>query len=703
MSLTRKWAKVGVLGLVAGLVGLDIVVSDRLEGNRQLIVPQVDTEFLGTATVAIATSQDLDEPVPLDQELTTGQVDAIVRRAIRLDTSDRNLAATIEPGDWVAIKVNIVTAPLIVNDKKTTAFWFNGTEHWGQDTDLRVVRTVIDYLVNEEGDASRITIVEGGAEWGKVGEQGTDPAQTEDGWTVQWEKFGDLSYAGIVEEYSGINGITVDIVDLNYDDWVGTEGVRAGDPLPVPDPHHSGIGGYQRSEEGYFVSKTLLEADKLINIPAMKTHDHPGVTLIHKQYVGTFMQRAYGERGNSKYRLHNYISGVGDVQVTAGFIDLFSYRPTDYGIIEGFWGTEGTGPQWGENVQHNAVIASGDPVAADAVAAAVMDYNPEDLWYLKFSAAKGFGTYDLDKIQIVGRQIDEVRRPWKKPPLNSWSSRNDENATANLLGWGNRRWLVNGPYKSDDLQEKPIQDEADLRPVEGEETNGIVWKVVEGAPVPREQFVLLPEDYVETLSVTYAFAYIHSDQDQNGYLHLLGDDGLKVWLNGQEVYANERLTARTLGDEKVAVSLHRGLNPVVVKVRNRFAQAGLALVAGDEDGDTLFGVEYLLEPPAPSTAVTEEITGLPTGFALGKNYPNPFNPETVIPYSLPGRAPVKLTVYDVRGAKVRTLVDQVLPGGHHATRWDGRDDAGQQVASGVYLYRLAITGAEQTGRMALVR
>ena len=153
----------------------------------------------------------------------------------------------------------------------------------------------------------------------------------------------------------------------------------------------------------------------------------------------------------------------------------------------------------------------------------------------------------------------------------------------------------------------------------------------------------------------------------------------------------------------MAVSLRKGLNPVVVKVRNRFGQAGLALVAGDEGGDTLPGIEYLLEPPATNTAVTRETSGLPIGFELGANYPNPFNPETVIPYSLPGPGPVELTIFDVRGAKVRTLVDQVLPGGSHATRWDGRNDAGQQVASGIYLYRLTISDAQQTERMTLVR
>jgi len=685
-----RYIKLGILGVVVGLAAWDLIQVDRLESSRQMIVPQVDTAMLGGATVAIATSQDLDEPVPLDQELTDEQVDAIVKRAIHLDQSDRSLAATVEPGDWVAVKVNIVTMPLIINGSKKTSFWDKGTPHWGQATDLRVVKSVIDYLVNEEGDASRITIVEGGAEWTKLGEQGTDPNQTMDGWTVQWEKFDDLSYVEIVDEYNGVNGIAVDIVDLNYDDWMGTEGVRAGDPLPVPDPNHTGIVGYQRPEEGYYVSKTLLDVDKLVNIPAMKTHDIPGITLLHKQYVGTYMQRAYGARNNSKMGLHNFISGVGNEQVPAGFIDMFTYRPTDYGIIEGFWGTEGRGPQWGKNVNHNVVIAGGDPVATDAVTAVVMDYNPEDLWYLKYSAAKGFGTYDLENIEVVGRQPLEVQRRWEKTP------------NPNFWGWGNRRWVVNGPHPSEEIDETPIADEASLRPAAGQETNGIVWKKGEGLQIPHGQFVELPEDYVDSGSMTYAFAYIASDRDQEGVLYLGGDDGIKVWLNGEEVFAKSR-TSRTLTTQQVPISLHKGMNPVMVKVRNLFGTAGLAMVAGDEDGDTLPGVRYLLEPRVPPTAVTEEESALPAGFALGNNYPNPFNPETMIPYSLPGRMPVALVVYDVRGAKVRTLVDQVLPGGHHLTRWDGQDDGGRSVASGVYLYRLAISGAEQTGRMVLVR
>ena len=205
MSGKKRLVKLGILGLVAGLVGLDMISSDRLDSNVQMIVPNVNTELLGNATVAIATSQDLDTPVPLDQELTYEQVDAVVKKAIQLDQSATNLAATIEAGDWVAVKVNIVTYPQILdNGKKQTAFWDSGTPHWGQATDLRVVKSVIDYLINEEGDAAHITIVEGGGEWAKLGEENADRRQVDDGWTVHWEKFDNLSYADIVSEYDGV-------------------------------------------------------------------------------------------------------------------------------------------------------------------------------------------------------------------------------------------------------------------------------------------------------------------------------------------------------------------------------------------------------------------------------------------------------------------------------------------------------------------
>jgi hypothetical protein len=97
--------KTWVFGVGLGLVGLDLVYVEHTEGDRAQVVPRVDTELLGEATVAIACSacKELALPAARDASLSYEQVDAIVKRAIHLDDSPRNLEKVVEPGDWVAI------------------------------------------------------------------------------------------------------------------------------------------------------------------------------------------------------------------------------------------------------------------------------------------------------------------------------------------------------------------------------------------------------------------------------------------------------------------------------------------------------------------------------------------------------------------------------------------------------------------------
>ena len=93
---------------------------------------------------------------------------------------------------------------------------------------------------------------------------------------------------------------------------------------------------------------------------------------------------------------------------------------------------------------------------------------------------------------------------------------------------------------------------------------------------------------------------------------------------------------------------------------------------------------------------------LPDGSGLGPNYPNPFNPSTVIPYQLPTAARVRLEVFNVLGQRVATLVDEDRPAGFHSAVWDATNGSDQAVAAGVYIYRLTAAGAQHTGRMVLV-
>lgn len=88
---------------------------------------------------------------------------------------------------------------------------------------------------------------------------------------------------------------------------------------------------------------------------------------------------------------------------------------------------------------------------------------------------------------------------------------------------------------------------------------------------------------------------------------------------------------------------------------------------------------------------------------LRQNVPNPFNPETVIPFELADVGLVRLTVYSTLGQEVRTLVDEVRSAGRHRVRWDGRDERGRRVGSGLFLYRLTVNGLDGSSRYHAVR
>jgi hypothetical protein len=95
--------------------------------------------------------------------------------------------------------------------------------------------------------------------------------------------------------------------------------------------------------------------------------------------------------------------------------------------------------------------------------------------------------------------------------------------------------------------------------------------------------------------------------------------------------------------------------------------------------------------------------GLPAEFALSQNYPNPFNPNTTIRFALPLSSLVNLRVYDVTGRMIRTLVTANQQAGYHRVVWDGMDDTGRPVASGVYLYELVAGDFRQVNKMILLK
>ncbi|MCH7677315.1 T9SS type A sorting domain-containing protein [candidate division KSB1 bacterium] len=104
-------------------------------------------------------------------------------------------------------------------------------------------------------------------------------------------------------------------------------------------------------------------------------------------------------------------------------------------------------------------------------------------------------------------------------------------------------------------------------------------------------------------------------------------------------------------------------------------------------------------------AVNERLKSvIPKEFALGNNYPNPFNPKTNIPLTIPFTSEVELIVYNILGEKIKIVYTGELGAGQHLFSWDGRDDAGNQLASGVYIYYLKTQAKKSfAGKMILMK
>ncbi len=140
-------------------------------------------------------------------------------------------------------------------------------------------------------------------------------------------------------------------------------------------------------------------------------------------------------------------------------------------------------------------------------------------------------------------------------------------------------------------------------------------------------------------------------------------------------------------------------------------------VTGELEGDgTLFTIFFeritdgdlnleVLEAVLNETRFTNVAVdgAIPATFGLSQNYPNPFNPTTSISYSIPEESHVAITIYSILGREVRTLVSNVQPAGRYTLHWDGKDNFGRGVASGVYFYRMETKSFAAVRKMLFIK
>jgi hypothetical protein len=185
-----------------------------------------------------------------------------------------------------------------------------------------------------------------------------------------------------------------------------------------------------------------------------------------------------------------------------------------------------------------------------------------------------------------------------------------------------------------------------------------------------------PEGYFIPASVFTALTNLGLSHDVSGLLEL---------ANRALAYGTDSTSGASLSD----------VNKAVDAINELFDECRFVTYCGPRGPISL-----------TSTAAKEaqsSASALPTEFSVSQSYPNPFNPECVIAYALPIDCQVKLSIYNILGQKVKVLVDEYQSAGYKSAKWDGKDDQGRDMASGIYFYRIEAGNFVQSKKMLLMK
>jgi hypothetical protein len=151
------------------------------------------------------------------------------------------------------------------------------------------------------------------------------------------------------------------------------------------------------------------------------------------------------------------------------------------------------------------------------------------------------------------------------------------------------------------------------------------------------------------------------------------------------------------------------------QVNGGLAGYGVNVALNGTHSDSAMSIQYTLsglkkgngtielKRAKPTSVHDRSVSAMPLEFKLEANYPNPFNPHTTIEFALALSGPIELTIFNLIGQPVRVLVAADLPAGRHGFSWDGLDERGVAVPSGIYFYRLEHPDFSRTRRMQLIK
>lgn len=557
------WILVGLSLMVL----LDIAKSpDQSDESGYTVVDAVSAATKpGQSVVGVIRSDydRLNEPVSPDSALTGAQIEDMVRKAVALAGG---LNTVIEPGtDWVVIKVNIVE--------------LKGRGS-GVVTDSRVVKAVVK-IVHEIAPKARITIAEGSGEL-------IPPEHAEVQAAVPHAVIGDgfdvAGYRAFLRD-EALSGIPLDMVDLNFDEAV---------EVAVPD------GGYAR--EKYYIPATILECDVLISVPVLKVHDGVGMTNAMKNFVGIAPGLIYGWA-----KMMGYPPGSGNPGIPhtpaildETIVDLTSLSDVDFTVVDAIVGMERyKTDKWedGKPVRMNTIIASSDVVAADAVSARLIGFNPDDIEYLTLAAYKGLGQCDLESIKVNGNPVEQVIRRFEKCPTD-WGKWGEQGH----YGQGCRTWILKGPFQIGEMEAVSLVDPKTVQPVPDQDG----WSKPVYFHDDRIDLDIYYGDPVHC--IVYAYTEFTGPTSQAAELWVGSGEDMKVWINGAEVYAYKGVRRHRLPNDREEVRVVEGTNTLLVQVKQTRGgfdfSVNLCEPESDQryDGNRVFGLKFLVPEAEVETA-----------------------------------------------------------------------------------------------------
>ena len=190
---------------------------------------------------------------------------------------------------------------------------------------------------------------------------------------------------------------------------------------------------------------------------------------------------------------------------------------------------------------------------------------------------------------------------------------------------------------------------------------------------------------------------------QNGHVHdMVGADGTVYFEDRYHTHIcyTEITDADTDGDspnDNLGYDQHE-FTPEI----SYYETPGYAGLHNNTSYDRCLALSVPVEPDNGWVSLDDDVM-IPGEFALYNNYPNPFNPTTVLDYDIPENTFVNITVYDMMGRRVKTLVNANQSAGFKSVVWDATNFVGQPVAAGVYMYRIVAGDFRQTKKMAFIK